>query len=84
MHIFSMKSKTKQMSISDIPDAPVLYLPLLQHIGQAAKPIVEVGEYVLKYQIIAEETRNLSANIHAPFSGTIKAIETSSGGWNFG
>lgn len=75
MHIFSMKSKTKQMSISDIPDAPVLYLPLLQHIGQAAMPIVEVGEYVLKYQIIAEETRNLSANIHAPVSGTIKAIE---------
>lgn len=70
-----MKSKTKQMSISDIPDAPVLYLPLLQHIGQAAMPIVEVGESVLKYQIIAEETRNLSANIHAPVSGTIKAIE---------
>lgn len=75
MHIFSMKSKTKQMSISDIPDAPVLYLPLLQHIGQAAMPIVEVGEYIFKYQIIAEETRNLSANIHAPVSGTIKAIE---------
>lgn len=75
MHIFSMKSKTKQLSITDIPDAPVLYLPLLQHIGQAAKPIVKVGEYVLKYQIIAEETRNLSANVHAPVSGTIKAIE---------
>lgn len=75
MHIFSMKRKTKQMSISDIPDAPALYLPLLQHIGQAAMPIVDVGEYVFKYQIIAEETRNLSANIHAPVSGTIKAIE---------
>lgn len=75
MHIFSMKSRTKQASIADIPDASVLYLPLLQHIGQAAKPIVQVGEYVLKYQIIAEETRNLSANIHAPVSGTIKAIE---------
>lgn len=75
MRIFSMKSKTKHTSIVDIPDASVLYLPLLQNIGQAAKPIVEVGQRVLKYQLIAKETRNLSAHIHAPVSGIVKAIE---------
>jgi electron transport complex protein RnfC len=51
-----------------------LILPLQQHIGQAAEPLVQVGEKVLKGQLIARATSVVSANLHAPTSGTVKAI----------
>ncbi len=52
-----------------------LTLPLSQHIGAPATPIVEVGEKVLKGQMIAEATGFVSVPIHASTSGTIAAIE---------
>jgi electron transport complex protein RnfC len=63
-------------------DAPVrrmpmparLYVPLLQHIGTAARPTVLVGQQVLKGQTIAEPQGMVSAAIHAPTSGTVVAI----------
>lgn len=51
-----------------------LYVPLQQHIGQPARPIVLVGQMVLKGQAIAEANGNVSARIHAPASGRISAI----------
>lgn len=63
-------------------DAPVrrmpmparLYVPLLQHIGTAARPTVLVGQQVAKGQLIAEPQGMVSAAIHAPTSGTVVAI----------
>jgi electron transport complex protein RnfC len=52
-----------------------LVLPMRQHIGQAAAPIVAVGEHVLKGQMIAKPEGYVSAAIHAPSSGTVTAIE---------
>lgn len=75
MHIFSMKGMTKKEKIRQIKDAPVLYVPLLQQIGQAALPTVSVGEKVKKYQLIGQAHKGLSANIHAPVSGVVQAIE---------
>ncbi|MEP4146596.1 MAG: electron transport complex subunit RsxC [Halioglobus sp.] len=56
-----------------IPDA--LVLPLSQHIGAPAIPAVEVGQHVLKGQVIAEPAGVVSVPLHAPTSGTISAIE---------
>ncbi len=53
---------------------PVVMLPMEQHLGTPAKPIVEVDDYVLKGQIIAKASGLVSANIHAPTSGTVVAI----------
>ncbi len=53
-----------------------LVLPLAQHIGAPARPVVEVGERVLKGQMIAEGPSVVSAALHAPTSGTITAIES--------
>lgn len=63
-------------------DAPVrrmpmpghLYVPLLQHIGTAARPTVLIGQPVQKGQSIAEPQGMVSAAIHAPTSGTVVAI----------
>lgn len=52
-----------------------LILPVSQHIGAAAAPIVQVGDTVLKGQCIAEAVGAVSVPIHAPSSGTITAIE---------
>jgi len=53
-----------------------LVLPLQQHIGIEADPVVQIGDVVTKGQLIASiSSMGLSANIHAPTSGKISAIE---------
>lgn len=51
-----------------------LTLPLSQHIGTPAEPIVHIGDYVFKGQKIARARDRVSAPVHAPSSGTIIAI----------
>ncbi len=53
---------------------PTLTLPLKQHIGVAAEPVVAVGDEVLKGQLIARAGDTLSAPLHAPSSGAVIAI----------
>ena len=53
-----------------------LILPLGQHIGQASRPLVEVGTKVKKGEAVAMNNGFLSSFLHAPTSGTISAIET--------
>ncbi|WP_455222637.1 electron transport complex subunit RsxC [Kaarinaea lacus] len=69
------KSLSNSTGIKTLPLSPVLVIPLKQHIGEPAKPIVEVGERVLKGQVIAETSGYISAPIHASSSGIIAAIE---------
>jgi electron transport complex protein RnfC len=51
-----------------------LYLPLIQHTGKPAKPLVKRGDEVKKGQKIAEADGYISAAIHAPTSGKVKTI----------
>ena len=51
-----------------------LYVPLQQHIGAPAKPVVTVGQQVLKGELIADSVGNVSARVHAPSSGTVVDI----------
>lgn len=52
-----------------------LYLPLQQHIGQPARPIVAVGDTVLKGQrVAAGKPGTLMATLHAPTSGRVVDI----------
>ena len=53
---------------------PALILPLKQHIGAPAEPIVAVGDKVLKGQLIARAGDVVSAPVHASSSGTVIAI----------
>lgn len=52
-----------------------LVLPLHQHIGAAAKPLVKAGDQVLKGQLIAAADGFVSVPLHAPTSGTVAAVE---------
>jgi len=51
-----------------------LVLPLLQHIGEPAVPCVEIGQRVLKGQLIAEAGSAISTALHAPTSGSVIEI----------
>jgi len=68
------KSMSLQHDIMQGSIPPKLYLPLAQHLGQAATPAVKVGDKVLKGQLIADLDGPISARIHAPSSGTVVAI----------
>ncbi|HHH39232.1 MAG TPA: electron transport complex subunit RsxC [Sedimenticola sp.] len=51
-----------------------LVLPLQQHIGKPAHPVVETGDRVLKGQLVARAQGLISVPIHAPSSGTVVEI----------
>lgn len=51
-------------------------IPLHQHIGGPAKPVVAIGEHVEKGQVIGDiEETQLGAKIHASIAGRVEAIE---------
>ena len=57
---------------TEIPER--LIFPLQQHIGEPAESVVNIGDKVLKGQLIAEASGPISAPVHASSSGTITAI----------
>lgn len=70
---FKNMSMTQATQKASLPK--VLTLPLKQHIGHTAEAIVNVGDKVLKGQMIAAAKDYVSTPIHAPTSGTVIAIE---------
>ncbi len=74
VHPEDNKAPTAGKPIEDLPLSKYLYIPLQQHIGAPAEPAVEVGQYVLKGQLLAYSQGAVSAPVHAPTSGTIVAI----------
>jgi electron transport complex protein RnfC len=69
------KAVSTAQEIQVLPVPSQLILPLTQHVGDQANPIVGIGEHVLKGQMIAEADGSLSAPLHAPSSGQVVAIE---------
>ncbi|WP_226667865.1 electron transport complex subunit RsxC [Microbulbifer aggregans] len=61
--------------IGTIPLAEDFIVPLNQHIGATAIPLVSLGDEVLKGQKIAEADGPVSCPVHAPTSGKVVAIE---------
>ena len=66
-------SKGSAIEVMELPD--VVNIPLAQHIGAPATAIVKKGDTVVVGQKIAEATGFMSANIHAPISGTVTAVD---------
>lgn len=72
-------AENKQQSVrtaiqqSSIPDE--LIFPLSQHIGAPAEAIVNIGDKVLKGQMIAKANGFVSVPVHASTSGEVIAIE---------
>ena len=71
LHLAEHKEQSTSRPILTLPLPRRLILPLRQHAGMLAKPVVSVGERVLKGQVLAEAAGVVSAAVHAPTSGTI-------------
>ena len=69
------KEESNRLPIAPAPLPKRLTVPLRQHIGNPAIPVVQVGDHVLKGQIIGAADGFISAAVHAPTSGTVSAIE---------
>lgn len=75
VHPYDGKDLAKDVPVRQIYPKGEVVIPVSQHIGAPATPMVAVGERVLMGQKIAECTGFVSANIHASVSGTVKKIE---------
>jgi electron transport complex protein RnfC len=75
IHPAENKQQSLHNPIAQAGIPPRLILPLAQHIGAPAGAIVNIGDRVLKGQMIAEAKGFVSSPIHAPTSGTVIAIE---------
>ncbi len=75
LHLPDEKALSRGVPLTAAPLSPLLVIPLQQHIGAPAKPLVAVGDQVGKGQLIGEAQGTMSATVHAPSSGTVVAIE---------
>ncbi|MFO7541676.1 MAG: electron transport complex subunit RsxC [Thiobacillus sp.] len=68
------KSESTSRPIHAVPLPRQLVIPLRQHIGNPAKPVVNVGDRVKKGQMVAAADGYVSAAVHASSSGVVTAI----------
>lgn len=75
VHPSDEKRWSRESAIEVMPLPAMVSIPLGQHIGAPATAVVAKGDRVLTGQLIAEASGFMSANIHSPVSGTVKAVE---------
>ncbi|GJM61823.1 MULTISPECIES: electron transport complex subunit RsxC [Persicobacter] len=68
------KEDTRDMAIRQFSFAPVVVLPLVQHIGAPSQAVVREGQEVSRGQLLATAGGYVSVPVHAPVSGTIRKI----------
>lgn len=67
--------------VTEVPLPKKAVIPLVQHIGAPAKPLVQKGDKVLVGQLIAEAGGFVSANIHSPVSGVVTKVDVAKDAW---
>ncbi|GAB2587030.1 electron transport complex subunit RsxC [Nitrincola alkalisediminis] len=74
VHPTDYKSLSNTTPIQRFPMMERLYVSLQQHLGAPATPVVNVGDRVLKGQVLADAQGLISAPVHAPTSGRIASL----------
>ena len=69
------KEYTEKKALERAKSPKVVYIPLQQHIGASATPIVKVGDEVKLGQKIGEKQGFVSSNVHSSVSGKVIGIE---------
>ncbi|MCH9693678.1 MAG: electron transport complex subunit RsxC [Gammaproteobacteria bacterium] len=75
LRLTANKQVSTEQPIIDVPVPEHLVLPLVQHVGDPVHPLIQIGDRVLKGQLIAEVEGTLGAPVHASSSGKVVAIE---------
>lgn len=75
IHPTERKELSEHLALVKFPDPLTVVIPMSQHAGAPAEPIVAVGEQVKLGQKIGEAKGFISSPIHASLSGTVTAVE---------
>jgi Na+-translocating ferredoxin:NAD+ oxidoreductase subunit C len=62
--------------IEVLPLPVSVFIPVAQHIGAPAVPLVKKGDVVKVGQVIAKSSSFVSTNIHSSVSGTVKRVDS--------
>lgn len=65
---------SRNCAIETLPLPQTVYVSMAQHLGAPATPVVAPGDKVKVGQVIAEPAGFISAFVHSPVSGTVKAV----------
>lgn len=74
VHVDEHKN-TENSPIEKMTPPAEVAIPMSQHIGAPAVPLVAVGDRVLRGQMIGEVAAGLGCPIHSSVSGTVRRIE---------
>ena len=74
VHPPESKDATRGLEIRQFPFAPVLIIPLSQHLGKPSVPVVREGQEVARGQRLARPDGFVSVSMHAPASGVVRRI----------
>jgi len=75
IHPSERKELSEHIGLVRFPEPKTVVIPLSQHAGAPAEPIVNAGDYVKVGQKIGEAKGFISSPIHSSVSGTVKAVE---------
>jgi electron transport complex protein RnfC len=75
VHPEGHKAESNAAPIREMPLLPHYVVPLRQHIGAPARPLVQAGDTVLRGQMIGAPEGYVSTAVHAPTSGRVVAVE---------
>lgn len=74
VHPSEWKELSENLAFEVMPNPKQVIIPLTQHIGKPANPLVKKKDEVKAGQIIAEADGFISSPIHSPVSGIVKDI----------
>ncbi len=74
VHPDEHKEATAHLAIERMPFVDRYVIPLSQHAGKPAKPVVRVGERVRRGQLLAEPNGFVSTSLASPVTGTVRSL----------
>jgi len=75
VHPQGHKEATEHLSVARMPFVERFLMPLSQHSGAPAKPVVKPGDAVRRGQVIAEPGGFVSTTLHSPVTGRVVSIK---------
>ncbi len=75
-HVPHYKNTAQMPAVKMAAPPSEVIIPMAQHIGAPANPVVKPGDKVYVGTLIGEAVGFVSANIHSSVSGTVKKIES--------
>ncbi len=74
LDVLSFKDEGPYKELNIYPK--VVRIPLDQHVGAPAQPVVKDGDLVRKYNLIAKASGKISSNVHASINGVVEKVTT--------